>query len=68
MPSWHDGLCDAPKRIVVIDSEEILQRGHGGGVGISTIPQSRSLRVPLRIDLPAFLLDIVTDGNRTDHC
>jgi hypothetical protein len=32
-----------------------------------TIPQSGSFEMPPRIDLPAFLLDIVMDGRRADH-
>ena len=34
----------------------------GGSTGSGQIAQSRSLEMPLRIDLPVFLLDIVTNG------
>jgi hypothetical protein len=34
----------------------------GGSTGSGQIAQSRSLEMPFRIDLPAFLLDIVTNG------
>jgi len=34
----------------------------GGSTGSRQIPQSGSLEMPLLIDVPAFLLDIVMDG------
>jgi hypothetical protein len=41
-------------------------KGHGRVLANRMLPveiaQSRSLDMPLRIDLPAFLLDIVKDG------